>query len=528
MKAKVKHVTGGAEVLMRDLRGLTGVDRESLDIGWAPEDWIVADFDTVMEATNRIESGPVLIHGDYDADGLCSTAIAKLAMPHAEIYIPSREDGYGLTHETLLELSEDKLVVTVDCGISNLDDMQYAEDRQGRKFIVTDHHEPPVFNYAHTLPVVNPKYSGIGYKGLSGSGVARLFFGQLAILPDNTHAMQLAAIGTMSDMMPMLQWNRPLVRSGLRSMWAKPCPAVKAMARVCNINLNFITEETLSWYFGPILNAAGRRGNLYAAAEMLYTTDYDRAYELAKFLKKDKDLEKKEMAKAAKNIAKVAPIWLSDGIVVVDGTEIPNISTGTTANHAMREYNRPALVYGLKDGGCVGSIRCSDTFDAPELIRQLVRSEYAITGGGHKGAAGLQWSTIQTPRVISYVQSYAAKIHENIGETETYDADIEIDLGRALSLFEAFDHLRPYGMGFEKPTFLSKIGAFDNYRTMGKKKEHCAFEVFGAEIVAFGLADKIPEDANSLMVVYEMSRNASNFGDAGALQIIVRDVEVLS
>jgi len=211
---------------MRNLRGLTGVDSDSIDEGWWPENFLVANFENTMEATSRIEAYPVLIHGDYDADGLCSTAIAKLAIPGAEIYIPSREDGYGLTSESLLELSEDKLVLTVDCGISNLDDIQEAE-MDGRKFIVTDHHEPSVYKYVHTFPVVNPKHTNVGYKGLSGSGVALLYFKQLGLLSDDVHATQLAAIGTMSDMMPMLQWNRAIVRLGLRNMKFDPCPLSK-------------------------------------------------------------------------------------------------------------------------------------------------------------------------------------------------------------------------------------------------------------------------------------------------------------
>ncbi|MCK5017068.1 MAG: DHH family phosphoesterase, partial [Candidatus Peribacteraceae bacterium] len=392
MKAKVKYAAEGTKELMRNLRGLSGTDSESTEDGWEPENYAVANFPDLMEASYRLLTHEVLIHGDYDADGLCATAIAKLGIPGAEIYIPSREDGYGLTSESLLELSEDKLVLTVDCGISNLDDMQDAESELGRKFIVTDHHEPPVANRVHAFPVVNPKAYDIGYNGLSGSGVAFFFLRQLAMQGNSAHTIQLAAIGTMSDMMPVLQWNRPLIRTAVQSMKDNPCPAVKAMAKVCNINLRYITEETLSWYFGPILNSAGRRGNLYAAAEMLYTEDEDRAYEIAKFLKKDKDKEKKELIKAAKDIKKKAPTMFFDGIVVVNGSNIPNISTGATANHVLHESGLPALVYGLRDNLCVASIRCSDTFDAPALIAGLVDMGYALDGGGHKGAAGLQWT----------------------------------------------------------------------------------------------------------------------------------------
>ncbi len=527
MKAKTKYEAEGTVELMRDLRGLAGVDSDSIDAGWRPEDWIVAHFDTVMEAINRIESGPVLIHGDYDADGLCATAIAKLAMPHAGIYLPSREDGYGVNDPAMYDWEDNELIFTVDCGISNINDMEEAE-KNGKRFIVTDHHEPPSNLSMYTFPVVNPKHTDIGYKGLSGSGVALLFFKQLGLLQDDVHATQLAAIGTMSDMMPMLQWNRPLIRLGLRNMRVDPCPGVKAMARACNMNLRYITEETLSWYFGPILNSAGRLGHLYAAEEMLYTTDYDRAYEIAKFLKKEKDQEKKNNVKLSKKVAKEAGIFEHEGIVVVDVTRIPKVATGTVANHIQNEYGKPALVYGMRDGLCTGSFRCQESFDAPALIQELIDRGLAVGGGGHKAAAGLQWVQQSTVETLDYIEDYANKALETWVMGEFFDADVEMPLDAALTLFEAFDQLRPYGMGFEKPTFLSKITAFDDYRYMGKKKEHCAFRVFNTDVVAFGLADKIPENANSLMVVYEISRNASNFGDAGEIQVIVRDVEVLS
>lgn len=499
-------------------------------MNWNNKGFTVAKGKADLDIRERIETHEITIFGDFDADGLCSSAIAKLAMPDADIYIPNRSDGYGLSFDAINGIGEGRLIFTVDCGISWCDELDMMESSSDYRFVVTDHHIPPKFDFPHNFPIINPKYTGLGYEGLSGSGVIFLLIRDMCLLEEDgetyNHALQLAAIGTMCDMMPMLQNNRTIVREGVQLMRDAPCPAVAAMAEVCGIDERYITEETLSWYFGPILNSAGRTGDLDQAVEMLYTLRPSRARKLAKELKSKKDKNKRRITKMVKSLEQGEMIE-TDNVIIVDASAYPDMPTGPVGSNLLRSTSLPTMVFIEREDIYVGSFRCPDKFNASGLIALMKEASIIIDGGGHRGAAGFQFEKNMLPHVTNYIIDYAEREEVQTSGGDKSDADISISLANAMYLFGEFEELQPYGMKFEKPTFMSHISSFDNYRLMGKGKEHCAFQVFGIDCVAFGLADRIPEDAGELIVVYELSRNSSVYGATGEKQIIIRDVEVL-
>lgn len=471
-------------------------------------------------------SKQIVIYGDFDADGMTASSVARLALPESTIFIPDRKDGYGLSDENIRLIGKESIILTVDCGISFIERADSLNE-EGFEIIITDHHEPTVLSSKNTI-VINPKFTNHGYEYLCGAGVAYTLARDLGLLnkETNSYALQLAAIGTICDMVSMTDDNRIIARRGIEEMKKNPMPAVLAMAEASGMYPDVIDEETISWYFGPLLNSASRMGLLHDAVNMLVSDNVAQAKSIAKELKKAKTKEKKFSDLTMSKMIAKQKIFRYDGITIVDATEWPDIVTGTTANQIGRLYKYPVMVYTRRNDTFFASIRSTAVFNAFGLVRKLIDNNLIDNGGGHKEAAGFHWSKNNTQEVLEFVENYATDVLLCNGEEETYDADFYIDFIDMLELYKEYEQNKPYGIGFEKPTFLVKLSGVSNYKTMGNG-EHCSFEVYGIPFVAFGLSGKIKATSDRILAVCELSKNQSIYGKKNDRQILVRNVEIL-
>ncbi len=251
----------------------------------------------------------VTIFGDYDADGICAASLLMRCFDHlgtpADVYIPHRvEEGYGLSCEALQELADrgTDLVVTVDCGIRAVEEAAFARGL-GMEMVITDHHEPGE-EKPDAAHVLNPKLSecGLGYENLAGVGVAfKLMWALGQQLSEGQRvseqfkdllmeALSLVAVGTIADVVPLLDENRVLTRYGLKALAVSARPGLRALIAVSRLRRGDISAHDVAFRLAPRLNAAGRMGDAKAAVEMLTTTDEGHAADLAEHLEKQNRL----------------------------------------------------------------------------------------------------------------------------------------------------------------------------------------------------------------------------------------------
>jgi len=312
------------------------------------------DFDTdpfqmrdMKDAIERIreaieKSEPIAIYGDYDVDGVTSTALLVdvLTSLGADVsgYIPNRfDEGYGLNNDALASLKDKgaKLVITVDCGIRSPDEAHYAKEI-GLDLIITDHHHPAEGFLPDALAVINPKQADDKYqdKDLAGVGIAyKLAEALVSRLParDNfqlTSLLDLVALGTVADLAPLVGENRFLVRRGLRQMRETTRQGLFSLAGVAEIDIAKVNATDIGFRLGPRLNAAGRLDEALAAFELLTTTDFMRAGQLAQQL----DMQNRERQKITRDMQEQAEkLALADdfGCLPSDGEILPARYCGT-------------------------------------------------------------------------------------------------------------------------------------------------------------------------------------------------------
>ncbi|AWB45692.1 single-stranded-DNA-specific exonuclease RecJ [Paenibacillus sp. CAA11] len=492
-------------------------------------------------AVQRIKQGlstgeKIMIYGDYDADGISSTSLMILLMRHLganfDYYIPHRsKEGYGL-HNHALEAAAERgfsLIVTVDTGISAVEQIAYAA-QLGIDVIVTDHHEPPaVLPEAYTL--INPKLSHCSYpfKGLAGVGVAYKL--ACALLDgDVPHIWtQLAAIGTVADLMPLSGENRILVQEGLRSMSEQPLAGVKALLELSSSSQ--ITSTTIGFSMAPRINASGRMAHAKQAVQLLITEDADEALRLASEL----DLLNRERQQTVDDIVTEAVEQLENRLaggsippVIVIAGENWNIGVvGIVASKILEKYYRPTIILGIQPetGICKGSARSIPGFDVYEALTEC--ADLLDHYGGHTAAAGMSLS-------VNHVEAFTQRLIHHASQTlreEDYvpklTADLECTLEQiSLQTVEQLSRLEPFGMDNALPRFLIRDAELVEYKQMGKDKKHLKLVLQQngntIEAVAFGKGDlaSLLADRAKIDLVAEASINEWNGSRKPQLMVV--------
>ena len=423
------------------------------------------------------------IVGDFDVDGITGTAILVEGLADFGIevipYLPHRvSEGHGLSDEAVNYLADRgiELIVTVDCGVSSVREVEQARSL-GIDVIITDHHLPPSV-LPRAVAIINPATPGSEYPfpHLCGAGLAfKLVQGlhQLMGRPMPRHLLELAALGTIADMVPLLDENRYLVKEGLVELGQTRRPGLKALYRLARLEDKPITAETVAFQIAPRLNAAGRMGHAIDSLRLLTTQDDVEAESLAAGLE-NQNRERQQLTRRAfvaararvEDLAEIPPF-----ILVEDPSITPGIA-GLVAGQLARTYMRPAVALARVDGNTLmASGRSIPEFN---LVRAFdACADLFVRHGGHAQAAGF---TILANNVAELEERLAALALDALGCQEVepvLDIDAEISLSDLTSRFlEALAELEPFGVGNPRPLFLSRNLLVANQWSMGNAGQH--------------------------------------------------------
>lgn len=464
-----------------------------------------------------IEAGRrITIYGDYDVDGVTSTSILwhclTLLGATVDYYIPHRlDEGYGLNSDAIRQLSEEdstRLVITVDCGITSIENASLAR-KLGLELIITDHH-----NLADTIPdaavVVHPRLPETDYPfgDLCGAGVAfKLAWAICKKMGDGEKAsprmrnflmsaVGLAAIGTIADVVPLIGENRIIVRYGLASLLELSSPGLKALMKVAGSNdQNVLTSEDIGFGIAPRINAAGRLGQARLAVELLTTADRERVAALVEYLEQlngNRKTVERRILRQAKELVAENPDWLEQKALVLAHSDWHPGVIGIVANRVAEHFERPTILISLHrpDEPGQGSGRSFAGFD---LHSGLVHcKDHLTTFGGHKVAAGLKIERDRIDALRTDLCEYVAANHEVKSRDVELLIDAEVRLAdlthRAVT---GLEELGPFGASNPRPVFAAtRVEVSGKPRKMGEGERHLDLRVrhYGTTLraVAFG------------------------------------------
>lgn len=477
----------------------------------------------VLRALDR--GARIVIHGDYDVDGVCSVSVLYEFLhalgANVGFHVPQRDqEGYGLTGNTVQRLHEEgcNLIVTVDCGISNVEEIALAREL-GMRVIVVDHHTvPPVLPPADAI--LNPLQPGCNYpfKQMAAVGVTfNLVVALRATLrkhgvyehipePDLRNALDLVALGTVADVVPLTDENRIFVRHGLEVIAGRRRPGVAALMERASPDGVAVTPQTISYRIAPRINAAGRMGDASMCVELLTTQSYGRALELAGQLetlnKSRQDLERQILQVA---IAQ-ADLQIEEGrqILLVYGEDWPRGVLGIVASRLVERYNRPAILMGIERGQAKGSARSIDGINVIEVIAQA--RDLLDSFGGHTAAAGLAIAAEHLPEFRERLdQGMRLALSNQPLPHPVLHIDCVVELGE---LDEAFardlDKLGPFGTGNPEPVLLCRRCQASNIRIVGRRHLKARFRDSQTMLdgIGFSMADDLALLNESVAVAF--------------------------
>ena len=451
---------------------------------------------TAVAARQRI-----CVHGDYDADGICATALAVLVLRElgADVawHLPSRfDEGYGVQVETVRRLAEEgyEVLLTVDCGITAVEAVDEAK-RLGLDVIVTDHHRPG--ERLPACPIVATRPSEYPFPELCGTGVVHKL-GQ-ALLGSDSDALRahgdIVAVATIADVVPLVDENRALVIEGLRRLAATPKPGLRALMRAAHVDPAAVDSGAVGFRLAPRINAAGRLGHPAAALELLLTDDEDVARRLAgelEQLNRERQAVEDAIVRAAN--AQVDE-WPEEKrrrrAYVLASEEWHEGVIGIVASRLVERFHRPVVLIAAGEREWKGSGRSIPAFDLHGGLNEC--SSFLDRFGGHRAAAGL---AIRPERIEEFAAAFAEHAASVLSEDDLrrvtrIDAVVPRGVPLTLELCQELGRLAPFGLGNPNVTLLAPACALAQVATVGDGK-HLRFRVRretgedGGSAIAFG------------------------------------------
>ena len=428
----------------------------------------------------------ICVHGDYDVDGICATVLAVLVLRElgadVEWHLPSRfDEGYGVNGGTLERLAGEGcgLVLTVDCGITAVEEVRRAREL-GLDVIVTDHHRPA--DELPDCPIVATRPSTYPFPELCGTGVAYKL-GQALLGPDGDvlrRHLDLVALATIADVVPLVGENRSLAITGLRALARTQKPGLQALMRVSRVDPATVDTGQVGFRLAPRINAAGRLGHPRAALELLLTTDREEARRLAgrlEELNRDRQAVEDKILRAA--IAQVEE-WPEAKrrrrAYVVWGDDWHEGVIGIVASRLVERYHRPVVLLAGGEGLWKGSGRSIPSFDLHASLGAC--AQFLERFGGHRAAAGL---SILPEWIEPFADAFAAEAGEllapdDLEPTTTVDAVLPRGAKLTLDLCEELRRLAPFGLGNPDVTLLAPGCELGDLVAVGEGK-HLRFRV---------------------------------------------------
>ena len=469
-----------------------------------------SQFETFLNADSRLEADPFLIpdmhqaisrtyqalltgeeiaiYGDFDADGITATAllVQGLSALGGKVipYIPHRyREGYGLQVASLEKLRKQgiSLIITVDTGITAIAEVQKAQ-KMGLDIIVTDHHLP-LASLPPALAVVNPKRSDSACQSTELAGVGVAFKFLQALLKGSgreeliNSSLDLVALGTVTDMVPLTGDNRYWVKRGLELINNTKRPGLQEIIRSTSLKPGNLDSESISWVLGPRLNAAGRLGDAGTSYQLLVTQDPKEAASLALELE-DRNAKRQQLTGELLERARER--------IISTGAELPLLMTGDedypagvmglVAGKLSEEFYRPVILFRFGAETCRGSGRSIPEFDLMAALKEC--RDLLSNFGGHTKAAGFTVPTTNLPQFQKRLLNLAEAQLAGMDLRPHIDIDAEVPLSVfAGETFKEIQRLAPFGAGNPVPSFISRHVEIVDQRSIGGRGEHLGFKI---------------------------------------------------
>jgi len=531
-----------------------------------PDPFSLPDMDRGAErlAEAIVESQKIAIYGDYDVDGTVGSAVMRRFLRkmgvEPTIYQPDRQrEGYGVNMSAVEKLGEDghRLLITVDCGITSLKEVARANEL-GMDVIICDHHEPKGELPAAYAVLDHKRADNLGpIKSLCGAGVAfYLCIATRSVLrdighfeetgmkePDIRELLDLVALATVADMVPLIDENRVLLKFGLDRMKRTPSVGIRELLRVAGVNHEDVSSYHLGFVLGPRVNAAGRLGSANGALELLTTDNPEEARAMAEHLHKVNEERVRLQSQVADEATAQAETLLKEfGIdlpaLVIAGEDWHEGVIGIVASKVVERFNRPVVMitFGTQTGMGKGSVRGFSQLDMLSALESC--AELLKSFGGHKAAAGLN---IERANLSDFRNSFAGAISEQamlitegqsglLSKEVTADCCFENDEDLTTEGVQLMEKLAPFGMGNAEPAVIISGWKINGMKTLKERhlkikfttKQNKSLEGFWAN----GSGRLNESDPGSVDIICLPQINS--FRNLNRLELKIKDIRALS
>ena len=512
------------------------------------------DLETAVERIAKALSDgeKIFIHGDFDVDGLSSSALLYRGLKQLsdslggdnqiKVEVGNRRKGHGLDpliSSRLIESNYD-ILITTDCGIKAGEEVSHLQSNDV-DVIITDHHEPGS-KLPPALATIDPKRKDSNYpnKHLSGSGISFQLIRALNRKYGSDEIegtiSQLAMLGTVTDMVPLVnngeQENKLIVKKGLEKLNDNPVAGLKALAEKSGLLGEEITTRSVSFRLAPKLNSANRVGDPKVSFLLLTTNNPKRADYLAEILldyDRDRSTLQSKIYRSAREQIKSREVSPEkEGIVYATGEEWNPGILGLVASKLCNRYHLPAAIITCQGSSCKGSIR---SIEGVNIVNGLEHCSNLLKGfGGHEMAGGFQ---IHRNNIDKFVDRLSSWIIDQLEGTEQAEQDLELDAELQpeelnLALLKEQKLLEPFGVGNPKPKYLLRDAPINSFKTVGKKDDHLKLDIANTEsccdCIGFGMAKHLERGlsgAGKVDLIFKISRDT---WQGGELQLELEDL----
>lgn len=497
----------------------------------------------IKQAVDKQEK--IIVYGDYDVDGITSTSLVYMFLKQVgadvQYYIPDRAgEGYGINIMALNKFIKQgiQLVITVDCGITAIGEVEFAA-LQGLDIIITDHHTCKE-DIPNALAVINPKRpdSEYPFDGLAGVGVAFKLVMAAAMEFDMRAAqvfddyVEIAAIGTVADVVPLLDENRIIVDKGLKALANSKYPGIRALLEVAGAAGKPVTASTIAFMLAPRLNAAGRLGQAGTAVELILTEDETEAYKLAREL--DDENRKRQMTEQgifneALEMLQKDPDFAQKHVIVLAKEGWHQGVIGIVASKLNEMFYKPCILISCENGVGKGSGRSIPAFN---LFDALSYCEDVLTNfGGHAAAAGLGINQADVAEFEQKINAYAKKTMQEEDFVPRISIDCPIQAEQVcISNVNLLAKLEPFGMNNPKPVFSIPGLRIADISQMGMDNKHIRLKLSNGNrcimAVGFGMGDYAGYFKAGDIVDTAFSMDINSYQGTDNVQLVLKDIRM--